>query len=66
MVYLTADQLVAENLDTNISNAWESRLDYELATEIIGRALSVEEWTLLTSYLDDAVFEVVESFKNEY
>lgn len=65
MVYLTADQLVAENLDTNLSQAWESRLDYELAVDILGRDLSVEEWTLLMNYLDDAVFEVVESFKND-
>jgi hypothetical protein len=65
MVYLTADQLVAENLDTNLTVVWESLLDYELAKEIIGRDLSTEEWTLLMNYLDDAVFEVVESFKNE-
>lgn len=64
MSYLSADELVAKNsADTNSS--WESKLDYELATEIIGHSLSEFDWVELQDALDEAVFEVVMSFKND-
>jgi len=64
MTYKSADQLVAEISDTN--NVWESRLDYELVQEILGRSMSVLEWTELTEKLDDIVFETVMSYSYDH
>lgn len=61
MTYLTADELVALNADTN--NVWESRLDYEMTQELIGRELSKSEWNQLVDELDDLVFETVMSYQ---
>jgi hypothetical protein len=61
MTYLTADELVALHADTN--NTWESRLDYEMAQELIGRELSKSEWNQLTEELDDLIFETVMSYQ---
>jgi hypothetical protein len=61
MTYLTADELVALNADTN--NVWENRLDYEMAQELIGRELSKSEWAQLIDELDDLVFETVMSYQ---
>jgi hypothetical protein len=60
-MYPTADELVAENPDTN--TLWESRLDYDLVQEILGHDLSIEEWEQMIEYLDDVVFETVMSFQ---
>ena len=60
-MYPTADQLVAENPDTN--TVWESKLDYDLVQEILGHDLSIEEWEQMIEYLDDVVFETVMSFQ---
>ena len=60
-MYPTADQLVAENPDTN--TLWESRLDYDLVQEILGHDLSIAEWEEMIEYLDDVVFETVMSFQ---
>jgi hypothetical protein len=60
MTYKSADQLVAEISDTNTS--WEARLDYELVQEILGRSMSLEEWSQLVDTLDDIVFETVMSY----
>lgn len=62
MTYLTADELVALNADTN--NVWESRLDYELVQELVGRELSKSEWAQLIDELDDLVFETVMSYQS--
>jgi len=59
MTYKSSDQLVAENSDTN--NIWESRLDYELVQEILGRTITLREWADLVDSLDDIVFETVMS-----
>jgi hypothetical protein len=64
MVYKSADQLVAEFSDTN--NIWETRLDYDLVQEILGRSMSVSEWTELTEKLDDIVFETVMSYSYDH
>lgn len=64
MTYKSADQLVAEISDTN--NVWESRLDYDLVQEILGRSMSVSEWTELTEKLDDIVFETVMSYSYDH
>jgi hypothetical protein len=61
MTYLSADELVALHADTNTS--WESRLDYEMAQELIGRELSKSEWAQLIDELDDLVFETVMSYQ---
>ena len=61
MSYLSADQLVAENLDTNLT--WESKLDYELVQDILGHAISLEEWEDMTETLDDIIFELVMSYQ---
>ena len=60
MTYKSADQLVAEISDTN--NSWEARLDYELVQEILGRSMTLDEWSRLTETLDDIVFETVMSY----
>jgi hypothetical protein len=60
MTYKSADELVAEFSDTN--NSWEARLDYELVQEILGRSMTLEEWSRLTETLDDIVFETVMSY----
>ena len=62
MTYLTADELVALHAHTN--NVWESRLDYELVQELIGRELSKSEWAQLIDELDDLVFETVMSYQS--
>jgi len=62
-MYASADDLLAGNSNTN--NSWESRLDYELAEELLGHSLTVSEWAELVNELDDAVFEIVMSFKND-
>jgi hypothetical protein len=64
MTYKSADQLVAEFSDTN--NIWETRLDYDLVQEILGRSMSVAEWTELTEKLDDIVFETVMSYSYDH
>ena len=61
MTYLSADELGALHADTN--NVWESRLDYEMAQELIGRPLSKSEWSQLTEELDDLIFETVMSYQ---
>jgi hypothetical protein len=61
MTYLTADELVALHADTNTT--WESRLDYEMAQELIGRELSKSEWNQLVEELEDLVFETVMSYQ---
>jgi hypothetical protein len=61
MTYLTADELVALNSDTN--QIWESMLDYEMAQELIGRELSKSEWNQLINELDDLIFETVMSYQ---
>lgn len=63
MTYRTSDQLVAEISDTNTS--WEPRLDYELVQEILGRSMSLVEWSMLKDTLDDVVFETVMSFGHD-
>lgn len=63
MTYVSADELVAGFADTN--NSWESKLDYELAQEILGHPLSVDEWYQLVDTLDDVVFETVMSFQHD-
>ena len=60
MTYKSADELVAEISDTN--NSWEARLDYELVQEILGRSMTLDEWSRLTEVLDDIVFETVMSY----
>jgi len=62
-MYASADELLGENSNTN--NSWESRLDYELAEELLGHSLTVSEWAELVNELDDAVFEIVMSFKHD-
>lgn len=62
-MYPTADEIVAEMSDTNITTLWESRLDYELVQEILGHDLSEVEWKELIDQLDDAVSEIVMSFQ---
>ena len=59
MSYKSADQLVAEFSDTN--TVWETRLDYELVQEILGRTVTLKEWAELVDSLDDIVFETVMS-----
>jgi hypothetical protein len=59
MAYKSADQLVAEISDTN--TVWETRLDYELVQEILGRTVTLREWAALVDTLDDIVFETVMS-----
>jgi hypothetical protein len=59
MTYKSADQLVAENSDTN--TIWETRLDYDLVQEILGRTITLKEWADLVDSLDDIVFETVMS-----
>jgi hypothetical protein len=59
MTYKSADELVAEFSDTN--NIWETRLDYELVQEILGRTVTLKEWATLVDTLDDIVFETVMS-----
>ena len=61
MTYQSADELVRNFSDTNIS--WESQLDYELVQEILGHSLSIAEWRELTDKLDDVVFETVMEFQ---
>jgi hypothetical protein len=61
MSYPSADKLVAEMSDTN--TLWESKLDYNLAQEILGHDLSLSEWEELINALDDGVFETVMSFR---
>lgn len=61
MPYLSADQLVAENFDTNL--LWESKIDYQLAQELLGHDLSQDEWEQMIESLDDAVFQTVMSFQ---
>jgi hypothetical protein len=61
MNYLTADELVSINADTN--KIWESRLYYEMAQELIGRELSKSEWNQLVDELDDLIFETVMSYQ---
>jgi hypothetical protein len=61
MSYPSADELVAEMSDTN--TLWESKLDYDLAQEILGHDLSLSEWEELINALDDGVFEIVMSFR---
>jgi hypothetical protein len=63
MTYKSADELVAEFSDTN--NIWETRLDYELVQEILGRTVTLREWATLVDTLDDIVFETVMSFSND-
>lgn len=63
MSYKSADQLVAEFSDTN--TVWETRLDYELVQEILGRSMSLEEWGNLVDTLDDIVFETVMSYSHD-
>jgi hypothetical protein len=63
MSYISADELLAETPDTN--NSWESRLDYELAEQLLGHSLTVSEWEELVDELNDAVFEIVMSFKRD-
>ena len=60
-MYPTADELVAENPDTN--TVWESRLDYDLVQEILGHDLSLVEWEQMIETLDDVVFVTVMSFQ---
>lgn len=59
MTYKSSDQLVAEISDTN--TIWETRLDYELVQEILGRTITLKEWANLVDTLDDIVFETVMS-----
>jgi hypothetical protein len=61
MTYLSVDELVAENSDTN--TLWESKLDYELVQELLGHDLSKSEWAQLINELDDLVFETVMSYQ---
>jgi hypothetical protein len=59
MAYKSSDQLVAEISNTN--TVWETRLDYELVQEILGRTITLKEWAELVDSLDDIVFETVMS-----
>jgi hypothetical protein len=61
MSYPSADELVTEMSNTN--TLWESKLDYDLAQEILGHDLSLSEWEELINALDDGVFEIVMSFR---
>lgn len=62
-MYKSVDDLVNELSDDN--TLWESKLDYQLAQEILGHDLSESEWAELVDALDDAVFEIVMSFKRD-
>ena len=62
-MYKSADELVAEISDTN--TVWETRLDYELVQEILGRTITLKEWAGLVDTLDDIVFETVMSLAYE-
>lgn len=62
-MYKSVDDLVNELSDDN--TLWESKLDYQLAQEILGHDLSESEWQDLVDALDDGVFEIVMSFKRD-
>lgn len=62
-MYKNVDELVGAL--SNDNRLWESKLDYELAQEILGHDLSESEWQELVDTLDDAVFEIVMSFKHD-
>jgi 4'-phosphopantetheinyl transferase EntD len=47
--------------DTNLS--WESALDYEMAQDILGHALTPQEWQNLRDDLDDIVYHTVMSYQ---
>lgn len=59
----SADELVAENFDTNFE--WESMLTRDLAEEILGHQISVERWVEMRDALDDVVFETVMGFQHD-
>lgn len=56
----SADELVKEFSDTNLQ--WESMMTRELAEEILGRTLTVEDWQIIVDALDDTVYETLMSF----
>ncbi len=57
---LSADDLVKEFSDTNLQ--WESMMTRELAEEILGRTLTLEDWQIIIDALDDTVYETMMSF----
>jgi len=56
----SADELVKEFSDTNLQ--WESMMTRELAEEILGRTLTLEDWQIIIDALDDTVYETMMSF----
>ena len=57
----SADELVKEFSDTNLQ--WESMMTRELAEEILGRTLTLEDWQIIIDALDDTVYETMMSFQ---
>jgi len=57
---LSADDLVASYADTNLQ--WESVMTRELAEEILGRTLTLEDWQIIIDALDDTVYETMMTF----
>ena len=57
---LSADELVAQYGETPLQ--WESMMSRELAEEILGRTLTVEDWQIIVDALDDTVYETLMSF----
>lgn len=56
----SADDLVKEFSDTNLQ--WESMMTRELAEELLGRTLTLEDWQIIIDALDDTVYETMMSF----
>ena len=57
----SADELVEQFSDTNLQ--WESMMTRELAEEILGRTLTLEDWQIIIDALDDTVYETMMSFQ---
>lgn len=57
----SADELIQQFSDTNLQ--WESMMTRELAEEILGRTLTLEDWQIIIDALDDTVYETMMSFQ---
>jgi hypothetical protein len=57
----SADELIEQFSDTNLQ--WESMMTRELAEEILGRTLTLEDWQIIIDALDDTVYETMMSFQ---
>lgn len=61
----SADQLVSEaKFDTN--HEWTSMLTRDLAEEITGRRISLDQWEDLREMLDNTVFDTVMGLSEEW